>query len=94
MCQTKGCCINLPVFVRKVHPQDNVLLRVLMAVGVDDHHVANPFRPPALQAHGLWEPVNVTSANWAKLMVSEGNTDQFDAIFRPENLKHDLQMLR
>lgn len=40
--------ISLPVFVSEVHPQDNVLLRVLMAAGVDDHHVANPFRPPAL----------------------------------------------
>lgn len=55
----------LPVFVSKVHPQDNVLLRVLVAVGVDHHHVANPFTPPALQAYGLWEPVKVTPANWA-----------------------------
>lgn len=57
--------ISVPVFVSEVHPQDNVLLGVLMAAGVDHHHVANPFRPPALQAHGLWEPVNVTSADRA-----------------------------
>lgn len=90
--------ISVPVFVSEVHPQDDVLLGVLMAAGVDHHHVANPFRPPALQAHGLWEPVNVTSADWAieekTQMVSEGNTHQFDAVFKPENLEHDLQMLR
>lgn len=56
--------VNSPVFVSEVHPQDDVLLRVLMAAGVDDHHVANPFGPSALQAHGLWAPVNITAGNW------------------------------
>lgn len=34
--------VKVPVSVCEVHPQDDVLLRVLMAVGVDDNHVANP----------------------------------------------------
>lgn len=54
--------VSSPVLVGEVHPQDDVLLRVLVAAGVDHHHVANPLGPPALQAHGLWESVKVTSA--------------------------------
>lgn len=44
---------NSPVFVREVHPQHNVLLCVLVAAGVNHHHVANSLRPAALQPHRL-----------------------------------------
>lgn len=72
MCQTKS---NSPVFVSEVHPQDDVLLCVLVAAGVDDHHVANPLGPAALQAHGLWEPVNLSSGNWT---ITECRGRRFD----------------
>lgn len=69
--------INSPVFVREVHPQDDVLLCVLMAAGVDDHHVANPFGPSALQAHGLREPIHISSGTWA---TTDCRGRQFDGV--------------
>lgn len=40
--------IKSPVLVCEVHPQDDVFLCILMAVGVDNDHVAHALCPPAL----------------------------------------------
>lgn len=34
---------ELPVLVCEVHSQDDIFLRILMAISVDNNHVADPF---------------------------------------------------